>query len=560
VIIRDSIRRSLEDGLRSLDMADAGVPLVLERPREAGHGDMSTPVAMALARTLHKNPLEIAETIAAKIELPSDIVSSVEVIKPGFINFRFADVALRQGLLTAISSGDGYGSSEIGGGSPHLIEYVSANPTGPLVIVSARAAAVGSAIVNLLNFAGFEAKSEYYVNDHGGQVNALGESFKYRLRERLGLLEPGEEIGAYPGEYLKEIAEKTPEPLCRRILEARDPARDPARDDGNAVTSAAARYAVDAILSGIDVDLEAFGIKFDIQFLESSLHPRAVRDTLEYFVGEGVTYEQDGAVYLRSTDFGDDKDRVLKKSDGNPTYFTADIAYHRNKLDRGFTRAVDLLGPDHHGHVPRMKAAMSVLGAAADWLEVLIVGWVTLFEDGKPAAMSKRKGEFVTLKDLVDDVGADVAKYFFLMRRANTPLDFDLTLARKQSDENPVYYVQYAHARISSVTRFARENGHSYDTKTVKLDKLSAGPERELMKQIVYFPLVVEGAALNMEPNRLTVYAQELAAAFHQFYHECRIVSDDRSLTSARLLLADATRQVLKTTLHLLGVSAPSSM
>jgi arginyl-tRNA synthetase len=207
-----------------------------------------------------------------------------------------------------------------------------------------------------------------------------------------------------------------------------------------------------------------------------------------------------------------------------------------------------------------MKAAMSVLGAAADWLEVLIVGWVTLLEDGKPAAMSKRKGEFVTLRDLVDDVGADVAKYFFLMRRANTPLDFDLTLARKQSDENPVYYVQYAHARISSVTRFARENGHGYDAETVDLDKLSAGSERELMKQIVYLPLVVEGAALSMEPNRLTVYAQELATTFHQFYHECRIVSDDRSLTSARLLLADATRQVLKTTLHLLGVSAPSSM
>jgi arginyl-tRNA synthetase len=251
---------------------------------------------------------------------------------------------------------------------------------------------------------------------------------------------------------------------------------------------------------------------------------------------------------------------VLVKGDGNPTYFLADVAYHRNKYDRGFGKAIDLLGPDHHGHVPRMKAAMSVMGAAEDWLEVLIVGWVRLLEDGKPAGMSKRKGEFVTLRDLVADVGADVAKYFFLMRRANSPLDFDLTLARKQSDENPVYYVQYAHARISSVVRFAQEKGYDYDLGSVDAGLLSDDAERQLMLLLLYFPHVVEGAALSREPHRLTVYAQELATSFHQFYHECRIVSDDKALSAARLLLADATRQVLKNTLTLLGVGAPASM
>jgi arginyl-tRNA synthetase len=275
---------------------------------------------------------------------------------------------------------------------------------------------------------------------------------------------------------------------------------------------------------------------------------------------KGYTYEKDGAVYFRSTDLGDDKDRVLKKSGGDPTYFIADIAYHHDKLRRGFTRAINLLGPDHHGHVPRMQAALSILGAEKDWLKVILVGWVRLLEDGKPVSMSKRAGEFITMRELIDDVGRDVAKYFFLMRRANAPLDFDLTLARKQSDENPVYYVQYAHARISSVTKYAVGQGCSFDVSDVNLKLLSTKEEHELMLHLLYFPHVVEGSALSLEPHRLTTYAQELATAFHQFYHECRIVSDDSALSSARLLLAEATKQVLRNSLSLLGVSAPSSM
>jgi arginyl-tRNA synthetase len=546
VIVREEIKRAVEDALASLGMDAPGVDVVLERPREASHGDVSTPVAMGLAKMLRRNPFQIAEQIASALSVSSDIVASVEVLKPGFINFRIADAALRTNLLEVIRAGHGYGSSGAGGGERVLVEYVSANPTGPLVVVSARAAAVGSAIVNLLRFTGFQVESEYYVNDYGGQVAALGASFRYRLRERLGQLEPGEQIGAYPGEYLEDIAAAVPEDVARRIVEAE--------------STETARYAIEAILAEIGEDLGEFGVVFDNRFLESSLHPQAVSDAHDLFVQSGSTYEDGGAVYFRSSDLGDDKDRVLVKSDGQPTYFLADIAYHRDKFDRGFEHAIDLLGPDHHGHVARMEAAMSVLGAKPGWLEVLIVGWVRLLEDGKPAGMSKRKGEFVTLRELVQDVGVDVAKYFFLMRRSNSPLDFDLTLARKQSDENPVYYVQYAHARISSVIRFAREQGLHYDADEVDLTLLTTDAERLLMLHLLYFPHVVEGSALSKEPHRLTAYAQELATSFHQFYHECRIVSEDATLSSARLLLADATRQVLKNTLTLLGVSAPASM
>jgi arginyl-tRNA synthetase len=329
---------------------------------------------------------------------------------------------------------------------------------------------------------------------------------------------------------------------------------DPAFDAGDL-----GRRAANRLLASIRQDLGAYGARFDAFFGESTMHPDGVEAVKRRLIASGHTYEQDGALFFRSTDFGDDKDRVIQKSDGEPTYFLADIAYHATKLDRGFHRAIGLLGPDHHGHVPRMQAAMAALGAPGDWLEIIMVGWVRLLEDGKPVSMSKRAGEFITMHDLMEDVGVDVAKYFFLMRRANSPLDFDLTLARKQSDENPVYYVQYAHARIASVVRFAEERGVPASANT-NLAKLEAPEERLLMLHLLHFPGVVAGAAEAREPHRLTTYAQELATAFHQFYHACRIVGDDPEVSAARLELARATRIVLKNTLQLLGVSAPSSM
>jgi arginyl-tRNA synthetase len=547
--MRETIAAAVSDALRRLDMAAPDISVSIERPRDASHGDVATPVAMSLAKKLKRNPIEIAEAIARTVSLPADVVAGVEAVKPGFINFRLALPVLQSTVRDVLRDGDRYGSSRDGAGKKIQVEYVSANPTGPLVIVSARAAAVGNSILNLLDFAGYGTQGEYYVNDYGKQVEALGESFRFRLKERLGKTAAGETIEQYqyPGGYLSTLAAAVSETDAASWI-------TPSYSAG-----AVGKQAADLLLDTIRADLAAYGARFDEFFGESSLHPDAVEAAKQRLVASGHTYTQDGALFFRSTDYGDDKDRVIQKSDGEPTYFLADIAYHASKLDRGFSRAIGLLGPDHHGHVPRMQAAMAALSAPADWLEIIIVGWVRLLEDGKPVSMSKRAGEFITMRELIDDVGVDVAKYFFLMRRANSPLDFDLTLARKQSDENPVYYVQYAHARISSVVRFAEERGAA-SAAGADLAKLVAPEERSLMLLLLHFPNVAAGAAEAREPHRLTTYAQELATAFHQFYHACRIVGDDPALSAARLELARATRTVLKNSLLLLGVSAPSSM
>lgn len=547
--VRETIADAVSDALKRLDIVAPEIPVTVERPRDASHGDIATPVAMSLAKKLKRNPIEIAEAIARTLEIPRDVVAGVEAAKPGFINFRLAPPVLKRTVRDVLAQGDRYGASTDGAGRRVQVEYVSANPTGPLVIVSARAAAVGNSILNLLDFTGHATEGEYYVNDYGKQVEALGESFRFRLKERLGRTAAGETIEQYqyPGSYLTAIAQEVDELDARTWIE-------PSFDAGDL-----GRRAANRLLASIRSDLGAYGARFDAYFGESTMHPEGVETAKRRLIASGHTYEQDGALFFRSTDFGDDKDRVIQKSDGEPTYFLADIAYHATKLDRGFHRAIGLLGPDHHGHVPRMQAAMAALGAPAEWLEIIIVGWVRLLEDGKPVSMSKRAGEFITMHDLMEDVGVDVAKYFFLMRRANSPLDFDLTLARKQSDENPVYYVQYAHARIASVVRFAEERGADTGAQA-DLARLEAPEERVLMLLLLHFPGVVAGAADAREPHRLTTYAQELATAFHQFYHACRIVGDDPALSAARLDLARATRTVLRNSLQLLGVSAPSSM
>ncbi|UCG50404.1 MAG: arginine--tRNA ligase [Candidatus Latescibacterota bacterium] len=546
---QEIIERSLTRALESAGFPEGEVKMILEKPRLKEHGDICTPIALSLAKVLKRNPLEIAELIARAASFPDDMVASVEIAKPGYINLKLAHAALVRNLRDVDKYGDDYGSSDIGGGRKCQVEYVSANPTGPLVVVSARAAAVGSVIVNLLRNVGFDAEGEYYVNDYGNQIEALGKSLRFRVRERLGLLESEEEIGAYPAGYVTELAAG---------ISAEQAARWDERD-GESCTSYGS-YATEAILRTIEEDLEFFGVRFDNFFRESCLHPALVAEALKIVEDKGFAYTREGAVHFETTRFGDEKDRVLVKSDGNPTYFLGDIAYHLTKLRRGYEWVIDLLGPDHHGHIPRMKAAASVLGAHERWFEALVVGWVRLMEGKKPISMSKRAGEFITMRELIEDVGTDVAKYFFLMRRTNSPLDFDLQLARKQSDENPVFYVQYAHARIASVTRFAEEKGAVRDRKDTDLSVLSAAEERELMVHLMFYPYVVEGAALSREPHRLTSYAKELATLFHQFYHKHRIVTDDAQLSSARLTLAVATMQVLRNTLCLLGVDAPKSM
>lgn len=529
---------------------DAGGRVILQRPRLKEHGDIASPIALGLAKTLRKNPMEVAERIAGHLSFPEGMIGSIDVARPGFINLRIDQQALVGSIRTIeLEEQDRYGTSNYGDGRKCQVEYVSANPTGPLVIVSARAAAVGSVIVNLLRAIGFQAEGEYYVNDYGNQIEALGRSLRFRVRERLGTLAPGEETGAYPGEYLREIAESVTD---EQVVEW----------DSSKGEAAAAygRFAADFLLHTIEQDLERFGVRFDRFFRESSLHPEGVEEARAIVEKKGVAYRDEGALYFRTTAFGDEKDRVIAKSDGKPTYFLGDIAYHLSKYRRGYSWVLDLLGPDHHGHIPRMKAAASVLGADSSWLRTLIVGWVRLLEGDKPVSMSKRAGEIITMKELIDDVGRDVAKYFFLMRRANSPLDFDLELARKQSDENPVYYVQYAHARISSVIKFA-EGKHRGDSQGLLAERdLTAEQERDLMVHLLFYPYEVESAALGYEPHRLTTYARELATLFHQFYHNHRIVTADPGMTDSRLLLARATMRVLRNTLHLLGVDAPSSM
>ncbi len=523
----------------------------IERPNDPAHGDLSCNAALVLAKKIGRRPRELAGEIVRHLEFDPEFISNVDVAGPGFINFTFSQSYLWRQVALINERGAGYGDSSLGSGERLQVEYVSANPTGPLVIVSARAAAVGNALVNLFRKAGYDVEAEYYINDAGSQVEKLGRSTLVRFRQRLGDDVPFPEDG-YPGEYLVEIAKEIPLEEGRGWL---------ARDEKEAVT-AFGTYALDRLINLIKQDLDMFGVRFDTFFRESALHHEGgeIEQVFDVFRERETLYEEDGAVWFRSSDYGDEKDRVVVRSDGSPTYLLADAAYHLNKFRRGFSRVIDIFGPDHHGHIRRLKAAAEVFGAGADWLDVLTLQWVRLIEEGKQVSMSKRGGEFVTLRDLVDDVGSDAAKFFFLMRKINAHLDFDLTLARKESEENPVYYVQYAHARISSVVAFARDEGVAFPAEPSCLELLREPEEIELMRRLVIFPQLIEGAVIAREPHRLTSYAQQLAAAFHHFYHICRIVSSDRRLSEARLLLAEATRIVLAESLRIIGVSAPERM
>ncbi len=551
----ERVREALAAAAAASGVAVERGAIMIERPDDPAHGDLSCNVALVAAKAAKRNPRELAAQIVSEVEkagsLDRDFIERVEIAGPGFINFAFAHRYLTEEVREIVRLGKSYGDGDLGAGKKLQVEFVSANPTGPLVIVSARAAAVGSALVNIFRKAGFDAEAEYYVNDAGSQVAKLGASLLARFRQRLGEDAAFPEDG-YPGEYLVDIAGEIPEAEGRRWL---------ALPAGEAVP-AFGRFALDKILARIRVDLDRFGVRFDRFFHESELYAGdgEIWKTLDELRAAGVVYEEEGAQWFRSTDLGDEKDRVLVRSDGSPTYFLADAAYHRNKHARGFEQVVDLWGPDHHGHIQRLVSASRVLGAAERWLEVIIVQWVRLVEDGKVVSMSKRGGEFVTLGDLVEDVGVDAAKFFFLMRKTSAHLDFNLTLARKESDENPVYYVQYAHARISSVVAFARTEGVEFPEDASCVELLREGEELDLMRRLVIFPELIRAASRTREPQILTTYAQQLAASFHKFYHICRIVSKDRRLSEARLLLAEATRIVLAETLGVLGVSAPEKM
>ena len=548
---REAVRDAVGEAFAALGRPLGRELIQIERPTDPEHGDLSTNAALAAAKDFGGKPREIAAALAQRLRFDGDFISRVEVAGPGFINFTFARSYLTRQVAGINRLGGRYGDSSLGAGRRIQVEFVSANPTGPLVVVSARSAAVGAAIAAVLLKAGYLVETEYYVNDAGSQVKKLGLSLLARFRQRLGEEVQFPEDG-YPGRYLADIAALIPEADGRRWLSA-DAGQAPKRFGD---------FALERMIESIRDDLGRFGVVFDSFFRESGLHREGgeIEQTLALLEERGVVYERDGALWFRSSDYGDEKDRVLVRGDGTPTYFLSDAAYHLTKIRRGYDRVIDIFGPDHHGHIARLKAAAGVLGAPAEWLEVLTVQWVRLMEDGRQVKMSKRGGEFETLADLVADVGADASKFFFLMRRTNAHLDFNLTLARTQSDENPVYYVQYAHARICSVVSFAREEGVEPPADAACVELLVEPEEVALMRDLVIFPQLIEGIAETCEPHRLTTYGQQLAGTFHRFYHVCRIVSNDRRLSQARLLLAEATRIVLAETLRLLGVAAPERM
>jgi arginyl-tRNA synthetase len=558
--IADTIRLAVrEAALRSGAVAEPDLPpVVVETPRSREHGDFSTNVAMLVSAKAGRPPMELAADIASKVDTGLARLAAVEVRKPGFINMRLSRDFLEENLRSVLTEAEAYGKSDFGAGELVQVEFVSANPTGPLNVVNARAAAVGDSLVRLMRTCGYDARSEFFVNDSGNQVELLGLSLKARVEEALGGGEAKIPEQGYHGEYLAELARQIPKDRAEEMLAEAGAA------PGGVGTGAGrfSKFAVERMHEAQKSGLEAFGVKFDHWFRESSLHTAGrVEDALKALRQSGLVYDKDGAAWLKTSGLGDDEDRVVKKSTGEPTYFLSDIAYHKNKFERGFKKVIDLWGPDHHGHVPRMKAAARALGYPDDWLEVLIVQWVRLMRGKTPVSMSKRAGEFVTLSDLVSEVGTDCARFFFLMRRVESHLDFDLELAKKQSEENPVYYVQYAHARVSSILEFAREAGVGFcRLEEADLSLLQTSEEVALLRELVNFPEYVRAACVTREPQRITSYLTCLATALHQFYHHGRVVGTEQNVMQARLVLVRAVRTVIKNGLDLIGVSAPDKM
>lgn len=547
-LVSDSLQRCFADGSLGSGQLPA---VVIEQPSHPEHGDFACNVAMLLAKAEKKAPRAIAEAVVKHLADPEGLVETVEVAGPGFINVRLTNSSWCRCLGRVERAGDNYGKSSIGAGKRVQVEFVSANPTGPLHIGHGRGAATGDAIASILSWAGFEVNREYYINDAGNQMNTLGRSIYLRYWELLGETVDFPQ-DCYQGDYIREIA--------RDLLTKHGDKYLHLPEDES--VRYFAKVGGDVILRGIDRDLRDFGVVFDTWYSEQSLFDRnKVAEAIAAMRESGLIYEQDGALWFKTTDFGDDKDRVVVRSNGVTTYFASDIAYHREKFERNFDWVIDVWGADHHGYVPRLKGVVQGLGRDPDDLKIVLVQLVALLRDGMPVAMSTRSGEFVTLKEVVDEVGRDAARFFFLMRRSDSQLDFDLELAKKHSSDNPVYYVQYAHARICSIFENAVEKGFAVPAfADAKVDCLGTKEELDLIKAITAYPEVVEGSALNFEPHRVTYYLQELAGAFHSFYNKNRVITEDPDLTLARLFLLKCVAQTLRNGLTLLGITAPEKM
>ncbi|MBI4800679.1 MAG: arginine--tRNA ligase [Desulfarculus sp.] len=539
-------------------MAEGALPQVeapaitLERPRQAEHGELATNLALQLAKPCRMNPRAVAQIMVEQLGDAGGILQRAEIAGPGFINFHIQPSAWLAVLPLILAQGPDYGRATLGQGKKALVEFVSANPTGPLHVGHGRGAALGDVLARLLRFVGYEAHSEYYINDAGNQMATLGRSLLVRARQSRG---SGEEFpeNHYRGGYMQELAAQfLALPQHAGVL---DMPLEQAVDLASAWAGA-------QILGGIKDDLNAFGVGIDTWFSERSLVEQgAVQAAFDELTQRGLLYQAEGALWFKATAFGDEKDRVVKRGNGELTYFASDIAYHLDKFRRGYARLVDIWGADHHGYVPRLKAAMAGLDLAPDDLSVVLVQMVNLLRGGVPVAMSTRAGEFVTLKEVVDEVGADSARFIFLTRRSEAQLDFDLEVAKQKSMDNPVFYVQYAHTRVKSVLKKAAEAGVDLpDPQSADLTPLALAEEIALARLLGDYPEMVLGAAVNLEPHRVTYYLHELAGAFHSYYNAHHILFEDPPLTAARLVLAMAVGAVLKGGLALLGVSAPEAM
>jgi arginyl-tRNA synthetase len=553
--IRLQIADLIVQAVRDLSVPGELPAVVVDIPAETIHGEFTCNIAMQLSRVLRKNPLEIADSIVAGLQAKlkesplAAKIKKIEVKKPGFINFYFSNEAFYDILYRIFKEGGKFGWSDFGQGKKTLVEFVSANPTGPLTVAHGRQAAVGDSLVNILNAAGYRASREYYINDEGNQINILGRSIKARAQEILGEKIEFPEDG-YQGDYIREMARTF---LDNNKIKTSDALKK--MEDG-----AFRKFGVEYLMAVIRKDLEDFGVTFDIWTSQARVATNdQIEKVLAFLKDKGFIYENEGAKWFKSTAFGDDKDRVVQKSDGAYTYLTPDIVYHKNKFERGFDWIIDFLGPDHHGYIPRIKAAAGALGRNPDDIHVEIIQLASIFRDGKPVSMSTRRGEFITLREVIDEVGRDAGRYFFLMRQTSAHLDFDLELAKKAAPENPVYYIQYAHARINSVIRKAKEETE-LKPKHAGLKLLKEEEEIELIRKLSHLADVLVGCAKQTDPFSLVRYLHELAASFHKFYDRHRVIDENKELSEERLALIDAARIVIANGLTLLGITAPEKM
>lgn len=547
--LRQGVAAACAQAMAAGTLPEAALPdFVIETPKDEKNGDFSTNLAMQLTRILRQNPRKIAEAIVGGIDLPG-LVERVEIAGPGFINFYLVPGWLNR-VLPAIQEEDAdYGKSNAGGGERVQVEFVSANPTGLLHMGNARGGALGDTLAAVLNEAGYVCDKEYYINDAGNQVENLGKSVEARYFELLGRDDYQIPEDGYHGKDIIATAQRLLDEKGESLVDLPEAERRELMKN----------YALKEKVAGIRGSLENFGVVFDNWFSEQSLHDAgSVHEVVDILREKGVVYEKDGAQWLRATDWGEEKDEVLVRSNGTPTYFAADIAYHRDKFERGYKRLINIWGADHHGHVARLKGAMTALGYPGDDITVILMQLVRLYRGGEIVKMSKRSGKYVTLDELIEEVGKEAARFFFIMRSPDSALDFDLDLAKAESSDNPVYYVQYAHARICSILSVA-----GVDTPKacdVDLSLLTEENERVLIRKLAEWPQEVADAARELAPYHLAYYAKELANAFHSFYNSCKVLTDDAALRDARLALVDCTRITLRNVLTLLGLSAPERM